>query len=132
MRRSPHIFRTPAVLGIWAALVLVAGCQPTAGADCQTRSFACADEASALECRDEIWTEIPCRGPGGCAVEEGRVLCDMSLNQPGDPCPLTAEGQATCKTPELNAVLECRDGALVQTRTCSNCFGANELLTCEP
>jgi len=128
----PTFYRTPAVLGVCLLLLTAAACQPAAGAACNTARFACAGVDLALECRDKVWTEIPCKGPEGCLVEEGRVLCDMSLNQPGDLCPLTAEGQATCKTPELNAVLECRDGTLVQTYSCSDCFGSNETLTCVP
>lgn len=106
-------------------------CGPGPGGRCGTpRSFACADAALALECRDQVWIAIPCRGPKGCLVEAGNVLCDMSLNQPGDGCPLAAEGQVTCKTPERDAILECRDGALVQTRPCPGCAGSGDRLRC--
>lgn len=128
MHRPETIVRTAVILGACAALL---GCGPSLGADCTGRQFSCGTEASALECRDGTWTELPCRGEAGCQVVEGRVRCDMTLNQPGDLCPVAAEGQATCKTPELNAVLECRSGVLVQTRTCSDCFGS-ETITCVP
>lgn len=126
-----RIFRIPpAIIGTCALWAWLSGCGPAEGGSCTARTFACQDPGTALECRDGSWAAIPCRGPEGCATREGAVQCDMALNQPGDGCPLHAEGHVTCKTPELDAVLECRGGVLVETQACPQCAGSGDRLTC--
>ena len=127
----PLIFRLrPVIAGLCVAALPLSACGPSEGGSCTARTFACQDEETALECREAQWVAIPCRGPDGCATAGGRVQCDMALNQPGDGCPLNAEGHVTCKTPELDAILECRGGVLVETTACPGCAGVGDRLTC--
>lgn len=100
------------------------------GDSCDSTGFLCHDEDSALECRLGKWRELPCRGPGGCAVSGDRVTCDMSLNQQGDACAASTEGQGLCDA-SGTATLECRQGTLVQTNTCRSCTVSGDQVVCQ-
>lgn len=113
-------------------LAWMAACGPTAGDPCRGDVFTCADPRTALECQANTWAEIPCRGPGGCRSSAGTILCDLSLNQAGDGCPWALEGQALCEAPGNTAVLECHDGVLSRTRSCSTCRVEDSLVSCTP
>lgn len=113
-------------------LAWATGCGPAAGGSCRGDVFTCADPRSALECQGNTWVEFPCRGPAGCRDSAGTILCDLSANQAGDGCPRALEGQALCEAPGNTAVLECREGILVRTQSCSRCTVENHLVTCTP
>lgn len=113
------------------AAVLLTACGPTAGDKCQGQVFTCDSDTVALECRDDVWRAVPCRGAGGCKAQDGKVTCDVSGNQEGDTCAVTQEGDALC-TQDGRAVLECRQGLLVKTRSCSSCAVSGAQVVCNP
>ena len=117
-----------ALLG--AILAVLAACGPEDGASCTGSFHACDGGWQALECREGHWRALPCWGPSGCTEEGGRVSCDMSGNLPGHACATSVEGRSVC-TLDGDAVLECRTGALVQTRSCVTCGVEGDLVVCE-
>lgn len=101
-----------------------------AGGSCSQEGFLCQDTQTALECRIGVWLALPCRGPGGCTVASGAVTCDMSGDMAGDACASTAEGKAICTT-SGNATLQCTNGSLVQSNTCTTCTVSNGQVVCQ-
>jgi hypothetical protein len=114
-----------------AALALFACGGPKAGDSCNQTGFLCADDANALECRVGTWTQLPCRGSGGCKRDGSIIRCDMSGNQAGDTCASTAEGKGLCNSTGTGT-LECRNGVLVATNTCKTCTVSGEQVVCTP
>lgn len=110
---------------------LVACGAPAAGDDCSTQAYFCGDPSTALECRDGTWTALPCRGPGGCADSAGAITCDVSAAVAGDACAASSDGRGVCAQGGT-ALLECRQGAFVQTASCSRCSEDAGRLVCEP
>ncbi len=123
--------------GLVVAVGLLAACGGASpGGACNKNGFLCFDTTTALECRDGKWLALPCRGSGGCvAAKDGQshdiIKCDMIGNKEGDACASTAENRGLC-TPDGKAVLECRQGNLAQTATCSSCAVANDQVVCQP
>ncbi|ABF88448.1 putative lipoprotein [Myxococcus xanthus DK 1622] len=111
--------------------LLLAGCGPSAGGDCDGGGFVCQERVLALECRGGKWRELPCRGPLGCRETSEAVRCDTSNNVAGDACASSAEGTGLCRA-DGQAVLECRQGVLTETATCSACTVENSQVTCQP
>jgi hypothetical protein len=101
------------------------------GGSCDKSGFLCADKTAALECKLGKWVKLPCRGAAGCERANEIIKCDMTANLAGDLCSSTAEGKGLC-TAGGNATLECREGVLVQTNTCSSCTVSGDLVTCQP
>ncbi len=121
-----------AILSLSFASVALTACgSAQAGDDCNTNGYACEDPRTALECVGNRWKAIPCRGDNGCEVKNDRVTCDVSRNQAGDACAISNEGQAICHITGT-AMLECRSGAFVQTKTCSSCVVAGDEVSCAP
>jgi hypothetical protein len=117
-------------MSIAACLALLASCGPAPGADCDTTGYRCAGAATAMECRDGTWRELPCRGPLGCSVADQQVDCDVSRNRVQDACAESLEGYSIC--PAGTALLECRGGIFLQTYTCSSCYPSGVTVTCVP
>ncbi|MBZ4416364.1 hypothetical protein [Myxococcus sp. RHSTA-1-4] len=113
------------------ASLLLAGCGQSAGDSCEGSGFVCQEDVLALECRGGVWREVPCRGPLGCRETDDAVRCDTTNNRAGDACASSAEGKGLCRADGL-AVLECRQGVLEETATCSSCSVTNEQVTCQP
>ncbi|NTX57411.1 hypothetical protein [Myxococcus sp. CA039A] len=113
--------------------LLLAGCGgASAGDDCdEAGSFVCQENVLALECRTGTWREVPCRGPLGCRESDEAVRCDTSGNVGGDACSSSSEGRGLCRR-DGKAVLECRQGVLVETATCATCEVDNSEVTCQP
>jgi hypothetical protein len=120
-----------ALLFSLACAVLLACGGPQPGKSCNRTGYYCMDKDSAAECRDGVWVELPCRGPGGCASSGGNISCDMSANLPGDACAASQEGHGLCSATKT-AIYECRDGTLVQTQECRACSISNNQVTCQP
>jgi hypothetical protein len=118
------------VLFLTPALLLAACGTPQIGSSCSETGFLCDNSTNAMECITGKWTELPCRGVGGCAVASGQVTCDMSGDVAGDACASTAEGLGLC-TAAGTATLECRNGTLVQTNVCTSCAVTNGQVTCQ-
>jgi hypothetical protein len=119
-----------ALAGLVAALGLGCG-PPRAGEGCKGTGFACADATAALECRSGTWTELPCRGPGGCAEVGSQVSCDQSADVAGDACAEPLESEGLCG-PGGTSVLQCHAGTLVTTASCQSCAVVAGLVTCTP
>ncbi|AGC45960.1 hypothetical protein [Myxococcus stipitatus] len=112
--------------------LLFTGCGgPKAGDDCDGGGFVCQEAVLALECRSGTWREVPCRGPLGCRESDDAVRCDTSGNDAGDACASSAEGRGLCRR-DGKAVLECRQGVLVETASCVSCVVQNSEVTCQP
>ncbi len=111
--------------------LLLAGCGPSAGGDCNGGGFVCDEKTLALECRGGTWREVPCRGPLGCSETGQSVRCDTSNNVAGDGCASSAEGTGLCRA-DGRAVLECRQGVLAETASCSQCSVQSGQVTCQP
>jgi hypothetical protein len=108
------------------------GCgTPKAGDKCNTTGFYCADTSMALECRSGVWFSLPCKGQGGCVRDADLIRCDMSGNAVGDNCAASAEAKGLCAQ-DGRSTLECRDGTLVKTNTCSSCSVVGEEISCTP
>lgn len=110
--------------------LLAASCGPAPGGDCDTTGYRCSGTATALECRNGTWRELPCRGPLGCSVTSSQVDCDVARNRVNDPCAEAIEGYSIC--PSGTALLECRGGVFLQTFTCSSCSSNGVAWTCNP
>jgi hypothetical protein len=113
------------------APLLLAGCGQSAGDSCEGSGFVCQEDVLALECRGGVWREVPCRGPLGCRETDDAVRCDTSNNRAGDACASSAEGKGLCRA-DGRAVLECRQGVLEETATCSACTVTGDQVTCQP
>lgn len=119
------------VLPVMIAFHLVACGAPMGGDDCRSAGYLCQDRENALECRDGTWTELPCRGPNGCAKAGDGISCDTSAAIEGDACAASAEGRGLCAE-NGRALLECRRGAFVKTASCSSCAESAGRLVCNP
>lgn len=110
---------------------LLAACgSPSAGDGCDQAGFLCADATAALECKGGTWTLLPCKGADGCKREGDIVKCDMRGNVAGDECASTAEGKGMCSSTG-KSTLECRQGKLVETNTCSTCTVVGDQVQCQ-
>lgn len=114
-----------------AGSLLVSACGPAAGDECRGGGYLCSGPKEALECREGRWRALPCRGAQGCSQSQGSIRCDMSANMEEDACALSAEGRGLC-TADGKGVLECRQGALVKTRTCASCTMSGNTVACQP
>ncbi|MGZ3457167.1 MAG: hypothetical protein ACXU86_01555 [Archangium sp.] len=111
--------------------LLLSACGAKAGDNCQGTAYTCSSDKEALECRDKVWRTLPCKGPSGCTEADKSVHCDMTGDVDGDACAASAEGRGLC-TADGKAVLECRQGTLVQTKTCGVCSMDSTQVTCQP
>lgn len=111
--------------------LLLSACGVKAGDSCKGSVFTCSSEKDALECRDSVWRELPCRGPSGCVETKDTVSCDLSGSQAGDACAASAEGKGLC-TADAKGVLECRMGVLVLVKQCTTCTMDSSRVTCQP
>jgi hypothetical protein len=119
------------VLGVLLATASTGCGTPVAGDGCGGSGYLCEDEDNAIECRGGRWTAILCRGPNGCQRVGDLILCDMTGSVAGDLCGSTMFGTGLC-APDKKAVLECRNGVLVTTKTCSDCTTSSTDVTCVP
>ncbi|HVY29226.1 MAG TPA: hypothetical protein VHB79_21855 [Polyangiaceae bacterium] len=89
------------------ALLSFWGCKPGPGSSCDAHEARCLDAKRAIVCDDGKFVETPCKGKGGCATDPQlqRTSCDISGNEPGDPCSGGNEGVAVCQGEQ--AMLSC-------------------------
>lgn len=135
-RDARNIGRKPMNRSLLAAVsvvgsLLFAGCGQSAGDSCDGSGFICQEDVLALECRNGTWREVPCRGPLGCRETDDDVRCDTSNNRAGDACASSAEGKGVCRSDGL-AILECRQGVLEETASCSACTVSGGNVSCQP
>jgi hypothetical protein len=106
-------------------LVLLAlSCKASPGGSCAAHEARCLDARRALICDDGKFVETPCRGKGGCSTVLEKTSCDISGNQPGDPCGAGEEGVAVCAGP--SAMLACH-GRKYETVPCRGPKGCETL-----
>lgn len=123
--------RSPVLFSLMIGSLLLSACGVKAGDSCSGGGYTCASEKEALECRNEVWRALPCRGASGCTESGGSIRCDMTGNRAEDACAASAEGRGLC-TADGKAVLECRMGVLVQVKTCGTCVMDDTRVTCQP
>jgi hypothetical protein len=87
-------------------LVAFWSCKPAPGGSCDPGEARCLDATREIICEDGKFVETPCKGKGGCSTLQERTTCDISGNQPGDPCPKSEEGAAACVSE--SAMIACR------------------------
>jgi hypothetical protein len=94
------------------------------GDPCTAGTVACtADHVGLLRCEGGNYQlRLACRGPEGCHVEAGKVSCDASVGQAGDPC----EEGGSCSADGAE-FLECDSGKLAAT----SCRGKRRCWTAE-
>ena len=122
--------RPPVLFSLLIGSLLLSACGTKAGDSCEGSGYMCASEEAALECRDKVWRELPCRGASGCGESGDSITCDMSGNVEGDACAASAEGRGLC-TADGKAILECRMGTLVKSRTCNTCTESGGFANCQ-
>ena len=120
---------TRTAIAMWMAL-FASSCGPAPGTDCDTSGYRCSGTATALECRDGKWRELPCRGPLGCSVTDSQVDCDVSRNRLNDACAESIEGYSLCDTAGTS-LIECRNGVFLTTYTCTACYPSGAAFTCD-
>lgn len=96
------------LLGTLGLGLVLASCKPGPGSSCDPREARCLDPKRAIVCEDGRFVETPCRGKAGCSTVQERTSCDISGNQPGDPCSKNDEGVAVCASED--AMLACHGG----------------------
>jgi hypothetical protein len=121
---------------VTAALLALCGCaipRLAAGDRCGEDAAVCASDKEVLVCRGGRLEPVPCRGPRGCKVGEGReVSCDQSTGGlPDEPCLAPYEGQVACVESEPSAYVQCRGGKW-EKRACDGvCRVSSGLVVCE-
>ncbi len=93
------------LLVLSAAFTFLVGCKPGPGSSCDVGEARCLDARRELVCDDGKFVETPCKGKGGCTTIQEATSCDISGNQPGDPCAKADEGVAVCA--DERAMLAC-------------------------
>lgn len=103
--------------------------KPKVGTECSGTGVFCKDKESMLECIDDKWAAIPCRGKKGCTGTTV-VSCDHTIAKAGDACgkdenySCTEDGksQAKCVDGKWKQVAECRGPKACVTKfPFSNC-----------
>lgn len=59
-----------------------------------------------------------CLGPDGCQAK-GKLNCDMSIADKGDPCDAQMEGAAAC-SPDKNSIVICKGGKFLEREECGS------------
>jgi hypothetical protein len=91
--------------------VAVASCRsPKPGDGCERGARECQDPSTELACQGGRYIASPCKGPSGCALHRGQVLCDITGNAEGDLCTVEDEGKSAC-TGDGKAEVICKSGA---------------------
>jgi len=82
------------------------------------------DGKAALVCTGgRLAAKTTCRGPRGCAIENGKLACDDTIAEADDACDL--EGQAACSV-DGAAELRCVRGKFSRARVCRKPCKAND------
>lgn len=93
--------------------------EATAGASCEGKGAdalgRCDGTSSVLICRDGTWTPMPCSGPERCTTTDSKLVCDVTLGQPGDVC---LAGTVAC-TADAAKLLSCDGGKFVVDAECA-------------
>jgi hypothetical protein len=93
----------------------IPGCKPEVGAKCRPGKSKCLDKASAVYCRNDVYTEAKCPGPLGCKKVQDELLCDQSESQEGDAC--VRDEQLMCSK-DTKSLLKCNAGTFRREHGC--------------
>jgi hypothetical protein len=120
-RRSPRIAVIPGAI----VLAVLVACRPPAraGAECHVENqWVCAAHDRGLLCEGGAWTEMPCRGTGGCSRHGATDACDDTLAQEGDHCPRPLPADFACSADRARALV-CKNGRFELWRNCRGAQG---------
>jgi hypothetical protein len=121
----------PLFLALCSSLLPACKSKPAAGRPCHAVGLvACADAGSAFVCEGAVpeaeagaahtaaaWTEVACRGTGGCARHGGADDCDDTVATEGDPCPRGPPVDYACGA-DAALALACDGGHFALWRAC--------------
>lgn len=84
------------------------------------KDYACtADKKSTVVCKGgKFEAGTPCKGPKGCAVTPGKVHCDDSVADLGDPCEKKGDGDKYACATDAKSALKCDGGKFVLQEKC--------------
>lgn len=97
---------------------------PEAGSKCKSSDGVfCKGKDTLLECIDDKWTEIPCRGEKGCKGTTV-VTCDHTVAKPGDACgkdenfscSMDKKAQVKCAKGKWKEIAKCRGPKACETK----------------
>ncbi|HLT28920.1 MAG TPA: hypothetical protein VK013_02685 [Myxococcaceae bacterium] len=89
----------------------------------------CDSDTAALICQGGTFTEIPCRGAGGClTTDDDGFICNIKPVA-GDACPQVMEGQGQCDETNENQLLKCEQGTWAAME-CNGCFVSDSSVMC--
>lgn len=97
----------PALFATALAVTISASCKPKPGDECKGDAKECDSPTSHLVCLGGHYVAETCKGPKKCAVEDGKVACDASRADIGDPCATT--NKSVC-TSDAKARVKCESG----------------------
>jgi len=115
-RRSSRI---AVILGA-IAIAVIAACRPgpRPGGECRIENqWVCSTHDRGLLCESGAWTEMPCRGSGGCSRHGAADACDDTVAQEGDHCPRQLPADYACSADGARA-LTCKGGRFELWRNC--------------
>lgn len=89
-------------------------CSPAA----EGRSACSLEGTHVLICEEGTFAEqYPCRGPNGCRLRDGRLLCDRSIAVEGEDCSRLPKDGKACSA-DGKSLLSCDRGRFVAHRPC--------------
>ncbi len=116
---SRRLSRISVIAGALAVAAITA-CRPAprVGGRCRVENqWVCAAKDRGLLCEGGAWTELPCRGSGGCAHRGASDDCDDTVAQEGDRCPRQLPADYACTTDGARALI-CKNGRFDVWRNC--------------
>ena len=114
--RSP----LPAICATAVVFLLFASCKPSVGGSCSEDATDCASATSHFVCLAGHWALETCKGPKGCAITDGKLACDATKGDEGDPCTVT--NRAVC-TSDGKAKVACIEQKLKFVTKCGGVEG---------
>jgi hypothetical protein len=132
--------RLTVLLLVSIGLAAASGCKllkKKAGGKCSGDEAVCLDDKTILECHDDVFLEMACKGPQGCTeklkgtshagrtvIHNYAVECDFTGNAPGDAC---LDDDALCAA-DKGSIVECKDNKVITT-ACLGPKGCRETAT---
>jgi hypothetical protein len=113
-----RLFR--ALFSIAALVALFATCKPKVGESCTEDATSCASPTSHFVCAGGKYALETCKGPKGCTEVSGKVACDSSRGEIGDPC---VNINALVCGVDGKSELKCEGGKLVYNSRCGGVEG---------
>ena len=119
----------PLLALLFGSVFFLGACSKKPGESCSGEGEAQCKGEVALTCQKGKWTEIPCRGPKGCAEAAAVVDCDNSFAMVDDAC--DEEGNAACSVDKKSA-LKCANGKWAKSQDCkTDCSVSGTSIRCD-